>query len=126
MVYNCKRRDGSLAKPGMMSLDPSLSGSITLSLLCVCVCLFFYDRDCETRGYEGCFTDDIPECRTCYLSETIYMAATGATELNMPGWSQCPCCVPTTLEDSHTDIEVRVCKAGSLTCSSRRRVPSVT
>ncbi|CAN0252553.1 unnamed protein product [Hapterophycus canaliculatus] len=40
------------------------------------------------------------------MSTEIYMAATNATEANRPDWAMCPCCVPTTLEDSHIDIEV--------------------
>lgn len=69
--------------------------------------LFVSSRYCEQNGNEGCFTDNIPSCRTCYLSTDIYMAATNTTEESRPDWAPCPCCVPTTLEDSHIDVEVK-------------------
>lgn len=34
------------------------------------------------------------------------MNATNTTENSRPNWVMCPCCVPTTLEDNHFDIEV--------------------
>lgn len=73
----------------------------------VASCLF--SRDCVgNEGLDGCFTDDIPECRTCYLSVEIYMDAFNITEpLNVPDWVMCPCCVPATLQANHTDIEVQ-------------------
>eukprot|EP00752_Nemacystus_decipiens_P009660 g8630.t1 len=66
----------------------------------------FYDDTCEATGAEGCYTDGIAACRTCYLSTEVYMAATNSTEISRPSWVMCPCCVPTTLVDSHHDIEV--------------------
>ncbi|CAM9682377.1 unnamed protein product [Scytosiphon promiscuus] len=65
----------------------------------------YYDEDCEA-GIQGCYTDGVRECRTCYMSTEIYMLTTNATEANRPDWAMCPCCVPTTLADSHVDIEV--------------------
>lgn len=67
-------------------------------------------RDCpgiDEGVLDGCVTANVTECRTCYLSMDIYMEAFNATEASMPNWPMCPCCVPTTLEDNHVDIEVR-------------------
>lgn len=69
---------------------------------------FLPPSTCEATGAEGCYTDGIAACRTCYLSTEVYIAANAnATVNNIPNWAMCPCCVPTTLEDNHFDIEVR-------------------
>ncbi|CAM9200895.1 unnamed protein product [Ectocarpus sp. 12 AP-2014] len=66
----------------------------------------YYDDTCEA-GIQGCYTDGVRECRTCYLSTEIYMDATNATEASRPPWAMCPCCVPATLESGHDDVEVK-------------------
>ncbi|CAM9971151.1 unnamed protein product, partial [Ectocarpus sp. 6 AP-2014] len=66
----------------------------------------YYDDTCAD-GAEGCYTDGITNCRTCYLSTETYMNGTGDTEASRPQWAMCPCCVPATLKSGHDDIEVR-------------------
>eukprot|EP00904_Undaria_pinnatifida_P002835 jgi/Undpi1/12552/HiC_scaffold_6.g02221.m1 len=68
----------------------------------------YYDGGCADKGYNGCFTDGIPECRTCYLSTSVYLENTNATEATLPNWGDCPCCVPTTLAAGHDDLEVNI------------------
>lgn len=56
----------------------------------------------------GCYTDGVANCRTCYLSREIYMNRTATPTASMPAWVDCPCCVTTTLEAGHHDLEVGV------------------
>ncbi|CBN73905.1 hypothetical protein Esi_0009_0012 [Ectocarpus siliculosus] len=77
----------------------------------------YYDGTCEA-GTQGCYTDGIRECRTCYLSTEIYMDETNATEASRPPWAMCPCCVPATLESGHDDVEVRAFNYSVFTISA--------
>lgn len=66
--------------------------------------------ECEQGSFVGCYTDGVANCRTCYLSESIYMNVTGTRSAEMPLWVTCPCCVTTTLASGHEDLEVSKCR----------------
>lgn len=55
-----------------------------------------------------CCIHDVDVGPSCFVfgAYCCIRSATNATEANRPAWATCPCCVPTTLEDSHVDIEV--------------------